>query len=161
VIADVAIRLATPADAPGIALLSRDLIEYGLHWGWRTERVARAIANPNTNVAIVGPPEAPIAFGIMEYREEHAHLVLFAVRTERQRQGIGSAVLLWLEAVARTAGAQRIQVEARRENLEARSFYNEHGYHERVIDKAMYGGRVDGVLLEKWLRVTDSSQSDA
>jgi ribosomal protein S18 acetylase RimI-like enzyme len=97
----------------------------------------------------------------MEYREVHAHLVLFAVRSERQRQGMGSALLLWLEAVARTAGAQRIQVEARRENLEARSFYNEHGYHERVLDKAMYGSRVDGVLLEKWLRVTDSSQSDA
>ncbi len=160
-IADVAIRLAVPADAQSIALLSRDLIEYGLHWGWRTERVAKAIASPDMNVAVAGSEGSPFAFGIMEYHEEHAHLVLFAVRPKRQRQGVGTALLHWLEAVARTAGAQRIQVEARQANLEARSFYNEHGYHERAIDRAMYSNRVDGVLLEKWLRARRAPLSDA
>ena len=161
VIADVTIRLAVPADAPRIALISRDLIEQGLQWGWRSSRVTKAISDPETNVAVVGPEGRPIAFGIMEYQEEHAHLVLFAVQSDRQREGIGSSLLLWLEAVARTTGAERIQVEARRENLTARSFYNEHGYHERVIDKAMYSNRGDGVLLEKWLRARRSSQNEA
>ena len=152
-LASVSIRLAVPADAPGIAALSREAIEYGLPWSWRPERVARAIRAPSTNVAVVGPPEAIVAFGIMSYLEDDAHLLLFAVHHEYRRQGIGSAVLNWLEEVARAAGSARIRLEARRENVAAREFYNEHGYHERAIRKAMYSGVADGVRLEKWLRV--------
>ena len=99
--------------------MSRDYIEHGLPWRWRHDRVAAAIVNPDTNVAVVGDHGAMVAFGIMSYAEFDAHLLLFAVRRSRQRAGVGSAVLLWLETVARTAGAKRIQVEARRDNTAA------------------------------------------
>ena len=41
------------------------------------------------------------------------------------------------------------------DNVAARSFYNEHGYQEGDIERAMYSGRLDGVKLEKWLRAAD------
>ena len=150
-IADVALRLATRADAAEIAAMSRDSIEAGLPWRWRRERVARAIADADTNVVVAGEPGSLVAFGIMSYLDDDAHLLLFAVRAQSRRRGVGSAVLLWLEAVARAAGARRIRLEARRENVAARSFYNEHGYHERTIAHAMYGAAADGIRLEKWL----------
>ena len=149
---DHVIRLATMADAADIAVMSRDLIEQGLPWSWRYQRVAQAIENPDSNVVVVGEPGALVAFGIMSYLDDDAHLLLFAVRPNHHRRGIGSVVLRWLEAVARAAGSRRIRVEARRENVAARSFYSEHGYVERAIKKAMYGSVVDGVRLEKWLR---------
>ncbi len=152
-IADVVVRLATLADAAEIASMSRDYIEYGLPWGWRYDRVARAINAPETNVVVVAPLGAVVAFGIMSYFDNDAHLQLLAVRRARQRSGVGSAVLVWLETVARTAGAKRIRAEARNDNLAARNFYCLHGYHERRIKKGMYSGIVDGVCLEKWLRV--------
>jgi ribosomal-protein-alanine N-acetyltransferase len=152
VIADVAIRLATVADARSIARMSRDQIEHGLPWRWTTERVTRAIKDPNTNVVVVGEQDAIAAFGIMFYADDDAHLLLLAVRNAVQRRGIASAILLWLESAARSAGARRIRVESRKENDAARSFYSEHGYHERVIKTAMYSGAVDGIQLEKWLR---------
>jgi ribosomal-protein-alanine N-acetyltransferase len=147
------IRIATPEHAAAIAAMSRDTIEHGLPWSWRPERVARAIRDANTNVVVVGPPEALEAFGIMSYREDDAHLLLFAVHPARRRQGLGSALLAWLEDVARSAGTQRIRVEARRDNAAAREFYNEHGYHERSISVRMYSNALDGVRLEKWLRL--------
>ena len=151
-LADVAIRLAVPKDASRIGQLSRELIEYGLPWRWRPERIRRAMRAPNTNVVVTGPVGSPEGFGIMEYRDEDAHLLLFAVQKGKQRSGIGSALLVWLEEVARAAGAQRIRVEARRGNVAARCFYNEHGYHERTLEKAMYSEAIDGIRLEKWLR---------
>jgi [ribosomal protein S18]-alanine N-acetyltransferase len=151
-IADVEVRLATLTDASDIAAMSRDYIENGLPWGWRYDRVIKAIKDPETNVAVVGPQGAVIAFGIMSYSEDDAHLQLFAVRRTSQRKGIGSAMLIWLEEVARTAGAKRICVEARTDNSVARGFYSEHGYLERQVKEAMYSGIVDGVCLEKWLR---------
>jgi ribosomal-protein-alanine N-acetyltransferase len=108
------------------------------------------------NVAVVRERQRLVAFGIMEYWEEDAHLVLFAVRPNLHRQGIGTAVLLWLEASAIAAGAKRIRVEARRDNVAARSFYNEHGYHELIIKSRIYSGQLDGIQLEKWLRTTAS-----
>jgi len=154
-ITDIAIRLAAIADASTIAALSRDTIEQGLPWSWRPGRVARAIRAGDTNVVVAGPAGRIDGFGIMSYLEDDAHLLLFAVRPEHRRRGVGSALLRWLEEVARACGARRIRVEARRENEAARSFYNEHGYHERAIAHGMYSGVVDGVRLEKWLRVDD------
>jgi ribosomal-protein-alanine N-acetyltransferase len=148
------VSLALKSDASDIAGMSRDLIEHGLPWTWGPERVSRAIAASNVNVAVVREQHRLAAFGIMEYWDEDAHLVLFAVRPVRQRQGVGTAVLRWLEASALVAGAQRIRVEARRDNFAARTFYNEHGYHELVIRSQMYSGTLDGIQLEKWLHAT-------
>jgi len=155
VISHLTIRLATPADASAIAALSRMEIEHGLPWTWREPRVRAAIADPDTNVIVVGPPGAATAFGLMYYADDDAHLLLFAVHRAQQRQGIGSALLQWLEDAARAAGASRIRVEARMDNAAARSFYNERGYHEGEIVPRMYSGTLDGVRLEKWLRVDD------
>jgi ribosomal-protein-alanine N-acetyltransferase len=154
----LALRLATPADAAGIAAMSRDTIERGLPWTWRPERVARSIRDANTNVVVAGPAEAIAGFGIMSYLDTDAHLLLLAVHPLRRREGLGSAILEWLEDVARAAGARRIRVEARRDNIAARSFYNEHAYHERAIREAMYSGMADGVRMEKWLRVEGDDQ---
>lgn len=148
----VTVVIAAPDDATEIAVMSRDLIESSLPWSWRPARVLRAIEAHNTNVAVVRGASALVAFGVMEYWDDDAHLVLFAVRPKHQRQGVGSELLRWLEASANVAGAQRVRVEARRDNVAARSFYNEHGYHERNIQSRMYSGVLDGIRLEKWLR---------
>ena len=152
-IAAPSIRVATAADAPAIAAMSRDYIEHGLPWTWLPPRVARAILAPDTNVVVVGPPGNLCAFGIMSYLDDDAHLLLFAVHPSKRRQGIGTAILTWLEDAARAAGSRRIRVEARRDNDAARNFYSEHGYHERKLAPHMYSGVLDGVKLEKWLRV--------
>ncbi len=151
-ITNASVRLATLADAASIAAMSRDYIERGLPWTWTEQRVAHAIRDPETNVVLVRDGSVLQGFGIMYYASDDAHLLLFAVRRETQRRGVGSAILRWLEDVARAAGAKRIRVECLRENDAARNFYCEHGYHELDIAKKMYRGIKDGVHLEKWFR---------
>ena len=140
--------------------MSRDLIERGLPWGWRPARVLKAIANPDTNVAVIRAGGELLAFWIMEYLETDAYLALLAVRSTRHRQGLGRSLLHWLEASARAAGARRIRVEARRDNAAARSFYNELGYHEVGIRRDRYTDGVDGLVLEKWLRAGPGGDQD-
>ncbi len=101
--------------------MSRSLIERGLPWTWQPERVERAIASPNTNVAVVREQNKLLGFGIMEYWDEDAHLVLFAIHSDRQRQGVGSSILAWLESCAVVAGSKRVRVETRRDSVAARS----------------------------------------
>jgi ribosomal-protein-alanine N-acetyltransferase len=153
------IRLARRADAAAIATMSRDEIEQGLPWSWTEGRVLGAIQNPDTNVAVVGATGALQGFGIMAYRDEVAHLLLFSVRPEYRRRGLGSALLRWLECVAVTAGVERIVVECRRDNAGARNFYAETGYHEMAISKGYYRGVEDAVRIEKWLSASGPGES--
>jgi ribosomal-protein-alanine N-acetyltransferase len=156
---DLTIRFATRSDAADIAAMSRDEIERGLSWSWTESRVAHAIAHTETNVVVVGAPHALTGFGIMSYPGDDAHLLLFAVRANQRRRGVGSAMLEWLEQVARDADARRIRVECRRSNDAARNFYGEHGYHELAIARGYYRGREDAVQLEKHLRVTKTDRT--
>ena len=155
----VHVRMASMADAAAIAAMSRDLIEHDLPWSWRADRIRQAVGAANTNVAVIQEDPELDAFGIMEYWDDDAHLVLFAVRHARQRRGLGSALLGWLEDCAVAAGSKRIRVEARRDNDAARNFYNENGYHELAIERLRYSGRIDKISLEKWLRQDGASDA--
>ena len=144
-------RLARIADAEVIAALSREQIEHGLPWRWTAERIRRSIRHAGTNVAVAEQGDDLCGFGIMQYGDEEAHLLLFAVAPAWRRQGVGAALLGWLEDVARTAGIQRVLLECRRENGGGRNFYGALGYEERVIVRRMYEGVEDGIRFEKTL----------
>jgi ribosomal protein S18 acetylase RimI-like enzyme len=147
------LRLATSDDAPSIARMSRDLIERGLGWSWTPLRVRRSIDDANTNVVFATSGSLPVGFGIMKYHDDEAHLLLLAVRPDHGRQGIGAALVGWLEAAARTAGIGQVYLEARAANAAARAFYRRLGYGEIQMLPGYYRGLEASVRMAKdlWL----------
>jgi len=152
VISGYDIALAQPADARDIALLSREAIEYGLPWRWTERRVMRCIRDPATNVAIARWNGDLRGFAIMQYGDEEAHVLLFAVRVEQRRRGVGSALLRWLEATAAVAGIHAIRLEARAGNASARAFYGRHGFREAGLSPGYYDEVEDAIRMVKDLR---------
>jgi ribosomal protein S18 acetylase RimI-like enzyme len=148
------IRLATAADALAIADMSRDYIEHGLGWSWTTARIAAAIQEQSTNVAVVYLTGGVVAFGIMHYGERTAHLALLAVHPMQRKRGIAARLVSWLEKCADTAGIERIRVEARSDNPAAMAFYQKHGYTQIGRLAKYYRGVLDAVRFEKTLRVS-------
>ncbi len=146
------IRLATAADAAAIADMSRQYIESGLGWSWTPARIATAIADRETNVALIDQPDGVLAFGIMHYADRSAHLALLAVDPAQRRRGIAARLVAWLEKCADTAGIERIRVEARSDNPEALAFYQKLGYVQIDRLARYYRGVLDAVRLEKTLR---------
>jgi ribosomal-protein-alanine N-acetyltransferase len=143
------IRLAMLSDAERIAVMSRDFIEHGLGWGWDAARVARRIRHRATNVVVAESGDDMVGFGIMEYADDQAHLLLFGVEPIYRRRGIGSGLLKWLETCATTAGTELIFLESRVTNTTARGFYAAHGYRELAIMQRYYSGREDAVRMGK------------
>ena len=143
------VGLARPADAARIAQMSRDFIEYGLGWKWTAARILRCLRDESTNVVAAREGDDLIGFAIMQYKDDEAHLLLFAVVAAHRREGVGSALLSWLEQTASTAGIGTIYLEARTRNSEAREFYRKHGYSEIAKVRGMYRGVEDGVRLAK------------
>ncbi|MCB9555731.1 MAG: GNAT family N-acetyltransferase [Deltaproteobacteria bacterium] len=133
----VQLRPARVSDASRIAQLSRRLIEQGLPWRWRPQRVARLLAAPDHLSVVAHTTDGEIVgFAIMQIIEQRADLLLCAVSPAQRRRGIGRRLLGWLERCAITAGTSSIRLEVRKKNREAQSFYRHMGYS--VVDRTPY-----------------------
>lgn len=149
---DLPIGFANVGDAQSLAIMSRDLIEVGLGWEYRRDRIAGLIGDPE-HVALVareGPRVA--AFAIMSFRDEHAHLVLLAVRPTHQRRGIARAMLAWLTESALVAGMASMHVEMRATNAAALALYRRAGFSETLRVPGYYRGREAAVRMLRMLR---------
>ena len=147
-------------DAPAVAAMSRQLIEYGLAWSWNEDRVERCLRNRDCVVLAARDRRRVIGFAIMEFYAIHAHLNLLAVQPGYQRQGIGKQLLEWLEASARTAGIFKVHLELRANNDGARAFYEKLGFSEVGRKAAYYDGREDAVRMTHDLAVTSTSSAE-
>ena len=147
------IRLARRSDAPRMAAMSRDLIETGLGWRWRPERILACLRDRATNGLVAVERQRMIGFAVMKYLDEQAHLLLLAVAPGRRRSGVGRALFAWLEASARVAGIGTIQFEVRAGNDEARAFYHDLGCEESGTMAGYYGGREAAVRMYRRLRL--------
>lgn len=152
ILAEIRYRLATQADAPEIADMSRTLIEAGLGWSWTRQRVERAIRAQETLVLAATLEEDIAGFGIMDFGDETAHLSLFAVRADLQRQGIGSGMFEWMKRSALTAGISVIRLELRARNLHAQSFYRALGFEQTGRVPGYYRGREHALRMALDLR---------
>jgi ribosomal-protein-alanine N-acetyltransferase len=145
------ISLALPSDAVSIAALSRRTIEQGLDWRWTPHRVMNSLADAETNVVVARQGGDMLGFAIMSYGEDDAHVLLFATQPRCRRQGVGSALLSWLEATARVAGLGKIHLEARADNAGAAAFYRHHGFELSGQRDGYYQGVADAVRMVKTL----------
>jgi ribosomal-protein-alanine N-acetyltransferase len=149
---NIILRPGRSADAARIAAMSRDLIESGLGWSWGPERVARSIANKDTFTLLACDRDLVVAFAIMYFGDEHAHLNLLAVRPSHQRLGIGRHMVEWLIESARVAGIATIHLELRAANYVARGFYRSLGFTESAYIPGYYRGREMALRMMRMLR---------
>lgn len=150
----VTVELARLAEAAVLADMSRRLVEYGLAWRWTPAALRKCIRDPETEVVVIRAKTShPLAFGVMRYDADDAHLILLAVSPGARRRGLGTRLLDYLEAMARTAGITTIQLEVRADNVEARTFYRGRGYRETERLRGYYQGREDAVRMLANLRV--------
>ena len=141
------LRLARVKDAPAIARLSRDLIEYGLRWRWTPARVSASIHASNVNVLVGCVGEKIVGFAIMRYGDDDAHLDLLAVNPAFQRTGIGCALIRWLEKCAVVAGIFNVELEVRANNDGALRFYENMGYRALRRLEGYYQGQEAAVRM--------------
>src|SRR3990172_4204452 len=108
---NITLRFGRLADGTTRAVTARELIESGLGWWWTRERVARSIRNPDTVSLIGADGTRIIAFAIMHFGDEHAHLNLLAVRPTHQRTGIGTHLVDSLIESSQIAGIATVSLE--------------------------------------------------
>jgi len=154
---DITLQLADPGDAAVLAAMSRDLIETGLAWRYRAPSLRQLIAHAETVTLVARHGEAIAGFGIMKYGDEHAHLMLLAVRPDVRRRGIARRLIEWLVTSAATAGVATIHVELRAGNAGAYSLYRTLDFEETLRVPGYYAGRETAIRMLRLLRAPAGS----
>jgi ribosomal-protein-alanine N-acetyltransferase len=149
----LSIRLARRAEADDIAAMSRSLIEYGLRWSWRPERVAASIRDRNVHVLVAHMDDRIAGFAIMRYGDDEARLELFAVVHGYRRMGVGRRLLEWLEKCVVVAGIARIFLEVRAGNHGAQAFYARMGYRKVAYLPQYYQGQEAAIRMSREVMV--------
>ncbi|EFF76706.1 bifunctional tRNA (adenosine(37)-N6)-threonylcarbamoyltransferase complex dimerization subunit type 1 TsaB/ribosomal protein alanine acetyltransferase RimI [Achromobacter piechaudii] len=94
-----------------------------------------------------------VAFCILMYAPDVAHLLVIAVSKELHRQGLGGILLQWCEEQARQRGLEGVLLEVRPSNTSAVSFYRHHGYLQIGVRRGYYpaekGTREDALVMQK------------
>jgi ribosomal-protein-alanine N-acetyltransferase len=149
---DITLQFAQRSDAAMLAAMSRDLIEAGLGWRYRAQSVRQLITDAETVTLVARSGEAVAGFGIMQFGDERAHLVLLAVRPDFRRRGIARRVIQWLVESAANAGVASIHVELRARNTGAYAFYRTIGFAETLRVPGYYAGRETAIRMLRLLR---------
>lgn len=146
---DFVIEVATFRDAQTIARASRDLIEHGLGWRWNMTAVARALHQANVEVIVAKRGRQVLGFAVLELGDTKAHLLLLAVMPLYRRQGVGSALMRWLDTLCTTAGLFEIRLEVRAQNTGAIDFYRRLDFTIERRRVGYYQGREDAFVMSR------------
>ena len=149
---DIVLRPARRDDAPILAAMSRDLIETGLGWHYRPERVARFVDDSETVTVVASDRRRTVAFAIAQVFDQHAHIVLLAVQPSHQQRGVGRQMIEWIVASALIAGVASVHVELRAGNRAAQALYKATGFIETLRLEGYYSGLETALRMMRLLR---------
>lgn len=149
---EIQLGFAYVSDAQAIALMSRDLIEAGLPWSYRKDRIASMINDPDAVTVVARQGKQRLGFAIMTIGDQRAHLALMAVYPSYQRRGLGQRMLEWLIDSCIVAGVACIDVELRAENRAAHRLYRKLGFEETSRIAGYYSGRETAIRMVRVLR---------
>jgi len=89
---------------------------------------------------------------------DEAHVLNVAVRPDLRRQGVGKAIMAYLESKCRELGLKRIILEVGRRNNPARNLYRQCGFSSIGFRKRYYtSDNDDALVMEKWLGLSGTT----
>ena len=141
------LRVMTPEDVPAAMLLEHELFGDEA-WTEGMLREELAAATRHYLVAVEG--ERVIGYGGVCAYDDEAFIQTIAVTADRQRRGIGQAMLQQLVAEADRRGAATLLLEVRADNLAAQALYERHGFTAVGLRKRYYQpSGVDAVVMQR------------
>lgn len=122
----------------------------------------RFIRLGEAEVYIAQHTEQIAGYAIMLYRPatKLARLYSFAVNPEVRRQGVGSALLTFMEKLARTEHSLFMRLEVKSDDHGAQAFLHQCGYQDIGLKAGYFEDHSDALVLQKQLHFFDNKKFD-
>ena len=88
-----------------------------------------------------------VGYGAVSRRDRSAHLMNLAVLPEFRRQGVASQLMLAFQEIAFEWGCDRMTLEVRSSNHDARNFYSKLGFSYVTRARSYYSDGEDALIL--------------
>ncbi|MET9337333.1 MULTISPECIES: ribosomal protein S18-alanine N-acetyltransferase [unclassified Nonomuraea] len=140
----------TEADLPAVMALERETFPLD---AWSEGMLRGELADqPRTRHYVVAVDGGEIiGYAGLAVAADQADVQTIAVRSARQGEGVGSAMLTDLLDEARRRAAQEIFLEVRADNPRARSVYERFGFEEIGVRRRYYDDGTDAIMMKRKL----------
>jgi ribosomal-protein-alanine N-acetyltransferase len=154
------LREMTWRDVPALAALEPALFADDA-WSeqtWWAELAGR----PRRSYVVGERSGSVVGYAGIDCGGEVADVMTIAVADRARGQGLGSALMRWLVAQARLAGAEHLMLEVRADNEVAHRLYSTAGFSQLAVRRKYYQpGDVDALIMRMSLRdLTDDTTED-
>ena len=142
------IRVATPADADGIAILEAECQGDD---AWSAALVRDGVTGdlPTIQYLVAEAAGTLQGYAVASYAGDIAELQRIGVAHDARRQGLATALLDEVVAHAPSTGADRMLLEVRADNSGALAFYADRGFVEIDRRPRYYRDGADAVVMER------------
>lgn len=142
------IRAAEPRDVDAVEALELEGLGRD---AWSRALIDEGVAGllPTTSYVVAQDGDAVVGYAAVSVVPDVAELQRITVATSHRRRGLARDLLA--EVVRRCAGAERLLLEVREDNAEARAFYAAQGFTELARRPGYYRDGADAVVLEMML----------
>ncbi|MBU1985293.1 ribosomal protein S18-alanine N-acetyltransferase [bacterium] len=117
---------------------------------WSYESFVEAISlSEKCWIAQKGP--TVIGYLITQWVMDEIHILNVAVSPDRQRQGVGAALLEYLLDIARQSGMRDVYLEVRMSNQAAQALYTKYAFAQLAVRKRYYRDGEDARVMHRSL----------
>ncbi|HWR13322.1 MAG TPA: ribosomal protein S18-alanine N-acetyltransferase [Terriglobales bacterium] len=144
------IRRAVRTDVPAIHEIAT-ACPTSAHWP--EDEYVQALENiaARRTVLVAEDDERVLGFAVARSIDHEWELENVAVVPDRQKKGIGQALMHVLVDLAQRCGAEAIHLEVRESNSYARTLYERCGFQQLAVRKNYYSGPEENAVLYRYL----------
>jgi ribosomal protein S18 acetylase RimI-like enzyme len=102
---------------------------------WHSRRVARrgALEHPLDHPALIVEDDTGRLVAVLTYVIQGADCEILTLHSDRQSNGVGTALLAEVKRIARAAGCTRLWLITTNDNVDALRFYQRRGFRLRAL----------------------------
>lgn len=116
--------------------------------GWKRPQIADELARPDSVFLVSEAADGIEGHGVFRKELREAHILTLAVRRDRQRRGVGRALLEGLVLEAERLGLDKMTLEVAATNAPALGLYRSRGFVEVGRRKGFYDPLTEAVLMD-------------
>jgi ribosomal-protein-alanine N-acetyltransferase len=138
-----------------------DIETRSFEFPWSEEDFVRCLRQRNCIGMVAEYEEHVVGFMIYELHKTRLHILNFAVHSDFQRRGVGSAMAQKLVAKLSQQRRNRILLEVRETNLAAQLFFRTAGFRAISVLRDFYEDTTEDAYLMQYLYPSSDAEIDA